>query len=364
MQVRTRQARRGLRVLAGPAALAELNRDGFNRERIRSLAGASGGPKWLVLSGLDPQIAESVMANRCSPIDLIGSSIGAWRMACFAKSDPRAALAEFSEAYLGQTYSERPDRHEITKVSLSLVQQLLGPGGAAQVLEHDQARLHILTVRSRLLTRSDQPALLAAGLLLAASANALQRAWLANFFERVVFHDDRSQAPLLGTDDFGQQNVALTPSNLAAAIVASGAIPLLLAGVQNVPNAPAGVYRDGGITDYHLDLPLAPSDGLCLYPHFYSTLTPGWFDKRLRRRRVLARNFDRVILLAPDSQFVAALPGAKIPDRTDFTELSNSERQLRWRQVAKESQRLGDEFAEHIANETLHTIAEPLSVQR
>lgn len=42
-----------LTVKAGTRAIEFLRDEGFEAERIHVLAGASGGPKWLVLSGMD-----------------------------------------------------------------------------------------------------------------------------------------------------------------------------------------------------------------------------------------------------------------------------------------------------------------------
>ncbi len=355
---------RALRILAGPGALRTLQSDGVQKNTIGALAGASGGPKWLVLSGLDPVLADFLMGDRSTPIDLIGSSIGAWRMACFAQRDPLKALLGFRSAYVEQAYSEKPDRHEITRISLELVEQLLGPGGADDALCHPSARLHILTVRSRALTASDTPLLLAPGLLIAAALNAISRRLLRTSFERVVFHDARSTSPILADGGFRQLNVELSDANLGPAIVASGAIPLLLAGVRDIVGAPKGRYRDGGITDYHLDIPMVRKSSLCLYPHFYPTITPGWFDKRLKHRAGCAEYFDRTIVLAPSAEFVAKLPGGKIPDRQDFVDLTNQERQRRWRDVVAECQRLGDELAECVSQDLWAEVAEPLILER
>jgi hypothetical protein len=47
-----------LTVKAGTRAIEFLRDEGLDAERIHVLAGASGGPKWLVLSGMDLQGAD------------------------------------------------------------------------------------------------------------------------------------------------------------------------------------------------------------------------------------------------------------------------------------------------------------------
>ncbi len=37
------------------------------------------------------------------------------------------------------------------------------------------------------------------------------------------------------------------------AALATGALPYVVSGVENIPGAPPGVYRDGGLMDYQLN---------------------------------------------------------------------------------------------------------------
>jgi hypothetical protein len=113
------------------------------------------------------------------------------------------------------------------------------------------------------------------------------------------------------------------------------------------------VHWDGGVLDYHLDLDFGAADGLVLYPHFYDRVVPGWFDKGLRWRRGRARHFRRTLLIAPSAEFVATLPGGKIPDRRDFYAFGHAERERRWSAVRDASERLGDALQELLATDRL-----------
>ncbi|MEO0998265.1 MAG: patatin-like phospholipase family protein, partial [Pseudomonadota bacterium] len=310
--------RPALLLKAGPAALDHIRANGLDAASIRTFAGASGGAKWLVLYGLDCAIAESLLPRLTAPVNLVGSSIGTWRYACYAQNDPVAALKRFRDAYVEQRYSERPDRDEITRVSRDLLAQVLGANGAGEIVAHPLFRSHVIAVRCRGLTASESRLALGSGLALAAAANLASRRTLGWQFQRVLFHDRRSEASLLQPHGFPLLRVELTHANVADAIVASSSIPLVLDGVAAIDGAPPGVYRDGGLIDYHLDLPLSADGGITVYPHFYERLIPGWFDKRLTWRRPAPEHLSRVLLLAPSPEFVAGLPGGKIPDRTDF----------------------------------------------
>lgn len=334
-----------LRFRAGPSAYRSIQSDGFNPKSIGTIAGASGGAKWLVLSQLDRVIVERILPQLAAPVHLIGSSIGAWRFSCYAQNDPLSAIERFEELYLEQRYSERPDTDEITDRSLDVLTQLLGPDGAREIVNNPKFRTHVMTVRCGYFAATENKPALAATLILAATANILSRRSLGGFFRRGLFYDARDLPPFFDATGFPYDKIAITEENYAAAVLASGAIPLVLRGVRNIPGAPSGVYRDGGIIDYHLDFPTSNSGQITLYPHFYDHLIPGWFDKRLSWRRNQNKHIDQTLLICPSDEFVAALPNGKIPDRTDFQTMDPAQRRRVWRGVISACKALADDLA-------------------
>ncbi|MAE96378.1 MAG: alpha/beta hydrolase [Deltaproteobacteria bacterium] len=327
---------------AGPAARRRLEQQGFQPDAFSTLVGASGGPKWLVLSQLDRILVRRLLAPRTRPLDLLGSSIGTFRHAAFAQRDPHAALARLEESYIEQSYREgrRPSPEEVSSETRRIHLAMLGEDGAREIVENPLLRSHVVTARLRG-READRGMAFRLGLGAAALANALSRRLLAGFFERVVF------ASPGGGLKMGGQSTPLTADNLGDAILASGSIPLVMAGVPRPPGAPRGTYFDGGIIDYHFDFEFTRAtggDGLVLFPHFFDRITPGWFDKPLRWRRPRASALDRVVLLAPSDAFVASLPGGKVPDRRDFEALRTAERQRRWREVVARCESLVSEL--------------------
>jgi hypothetical protein len=144
------------------------------------------------------------------------------------------------------------------------------------------------------------------------------------------------------------------------AVIATGSIPLVLSGVKDIQGAAPGVYRDGGVIDYHLDLPHSARESLTLFPHFYDRLVPGWFDKKLRWRKPHPGNVDRTSLISPSAEFVAKLPNAKIPDRSDFVRYTPADREKAWRGCVAACAELADEFNEVIARDQLAARLQPL----
>lgn len=345
---------------AGPGALDIIRRHGFALNRIGTIAGASGGAKWLVLSQLDRAIIANIHPSLESPVHLVGTSIGAWRFACYAQADPIAAIERFEDAYIEQSYSADPDIHEITAKSREILRVVLGADGARQVVSNQLFRTHVMTVRARHIAASEQRHLLAASLVIAASLNAISRSTLAWFFERALFFDARDLPPFFDVEGFPLQRIILRENNIEDAILATGSIPLVLSGVKDIAGATPGIYRDGGVVDYHLDIPHSKPDRLTLYPHFFDRIIPGWFDKRLTWRKPRPENIERTILISPSAEFVAKLPNAKIPDRTDFRRYSPQERVKTWRTVVAECERLADELNDVLAKDDLESRLTPL----
>ena len=355
-----RSASTSLTFKAGNGALETIRKHGFDLSSVGTFAGASGGAKWLVLSQLDRAILTSVLPRLSGPIHLIGSSIGSWRFACYAQADPMAAIDRFERAYLEQTYSEKPDIHEITARSREILDFVLGTNGVAEILENPLFRTHVMAVRCRHVMASENRFVLAPALLTAALLNTLSRSTLGWSFERALFYDPREVPPFFDVTGFPLQRVPLSANNVADAIVATGSIPLVLSGVADIAGARPGMYRDGGVIDYHLDLPHSADERITLFPHFYGRIVPGWFDKKLPWRRPQAGNVDRTILISPSDEFVAGLPHGKIPDRSDFRNYAPAERVRVWKHCVSACQAMADEFLEVIEKDQLAARLEPL----
>lgn len=345
---------------AGPAAYEEIREQGLSAGRIGTLAGASGGAKWLVLSQLDRVIARKILPELSSPVHTIGTSVGAWRLACYCQTDPVAAIDRFEEAYLAQSYSEKPARAEISARTAEILDHVLGERGTAEILTHPTLRMHVMTVRSRHILASENPLALSVSLMSAATMNIASRRTLGAFFERVLFYDTRDRPPFYGLNGFPMHRVEMTEQNLRDVVLATGSIPLVLSGVPNIDGAPRGMYRDGGVIDYHLDFAHSHSDRLALYLHFYNYIKPGWFDKHLSWRRSRPASTDRTLLISPSSEFVASLPNGKIPDRRDFADLPSAERMRIWRGVVSACQEIADELEDVLDNDRLAERVQPL----
>ncbi len=349
-----------LNIYAGPRAMRMLKKYGFHPLIFDYFIGASGGPKWFVLTGLDRVLFPQYFDNRGGQIQVIGSSAGAFRAACVVQRDPLAAINRLAKNYANTVYSAKPTSQEITQKAKALLKDMLGEHGQEDVLVNPRFKAHIITARCRGLVSGRGKLSQLSGLALSAAANALHRRHLQRSFVRTIFSAPESK--LLVSDPYAIETdrVELGYNNIKDSLLASGSIPMVLDGVSDIVGAPRGVYRDGGIIDYHFDLAFGPHKGLVLYPHFYPRPVTGWFDKALKKRLVHSSSYDSVVMIVPSASFVEKLPYQKIPDRKDFETMSPAQRIPYWETVISESDRLGDFFMEQTEQDTIMDHVAPL----
>jgi hypothetical protein len=334
---------RSFAVHAGARAAAHVSANGLSPGDIGCVPAAAGGPKGLALIPLDRRLFDPASGwLRHAALELVGASIGAWRMAAAAMPEPLAALDRLADAYVGQTYPHRPSPREVTEQCRRLARAVLGGAPAGET--RPGRALSVVTARARgALERGGTRAAFAR----AALANTLSRPRLAAHLQRVVFTAGGARFPSTAFDRFGLDRVALEAGNSEDALLASGSIPLLCEPVRNPQGAPRGEYWDGGLIDYHLLLPYAQLPKLVLYPHFAPHVTAGWLDKFLPWRRHARAHpwLDNVLVIAPSPALLARLPNRKLPDRNDFYRygLDHAGRQRDWRRAIAESERFADD---------------------
>ncbi len=350
---------KALAIYAGPGARALLQREGLRPEHVAAIPAAAGGPKGLMLSRLDQFLFGDWLRESAQPIDLVGASIGAWRMATACMADNVAGFKRLEHDYIRQEFVIPPGKRmpSADSVSEAFAQSLLSfyDGHVAQVLSHQRYKLHVVTSHGKHVLHRQGRVSTPLGYAGAFVANAISRKALGNWLERVVFStpsgpgsEPATMANLpFDTSDIHTLQCALTDDNFYQALRASCSIPFALNAVHDIPGAPTGAYWDGGITDYHMHLHYqTPPTQVVLYPHFQQAVVPGWLDKTLKHRHAATAALDHMVVIAPKPQWVATLPNAKLPDRHDFIHYKNdfAGRVKAWQCAVDESQRLVDEL--------------------
>ncbi|MFW6366240.1 MAG: hypothetical protein ACOC2H_07200 [Spirochaetota bacterium] len=337
-------------VQAGKKAYDMIQDGGFNPSLIKTIPAASGGPKFLVVTGLDKAILSNWLSATSHTINWIGSSIGSWRGSAIAQSDPIRALELLEDAYIHQQYSAKPDAQEVTNVAWGVMNAFIHEDEIRYILSSSRYRLHLFTARSKGLGKSDLPLLIGMHLFGAMTGNLLHRQLTALFFSRFIFTPP-GDLPSCVTQlkDFFTRQKELTESNFRNVLMASGSIPFAM---RRIEMEDGTILRDGGLIDYHFDIPFSCEEGITLYPHYSSRICPGWFDKHIPWRHAKRTNYDNTILVSPSDSFIRGLPNSKVPDRKDFALYKGRDRDrfTDWARVVKQSRILGEELVEAFAS--------------
>ncbi|MYM25222.1 patatin-like phospholipase family protein [Duganella sp. FT135W] len=334
----------------GQRARQRIAAEGMQAADIAIVPAAAGGPKGLILHGLDCWMFGDFFKTAPRQRKLVGASIGAWRMAASAFRDPVAAHKRLVRLYAGQRYPDKVTSAYVSQTCRALLDELLD-GRGQEAINHPDHHVSIITIRGIGALSGTNGARWRemAGFLLAAAGNAVSRKRLAASMERVIFHNQHDDARWLRDDfdAFAAHFVGLQTENLRDALLASGSIPLVLEAVTNIAGAPDGAYWDGGLIDYHLHLPYQRDPGLVLYPHFNDYIVPGWLDKSMPWRRARDHALENMILVSPSQDFVRTLPNAKLPDRKDFKVYgqNHDHRNRDWLRAIGESERMAEAFA-------------------
>jgi hypothetical protein len=353
-----------LKILAGPKAYTQIKQNGLAPTDISAVFGASGAAKWLTIYGLDLAIFSQWLPASDQSIDLFGTSVGAFKLAAAAQTNSVRAMDLLADAYINQRYEGKVTARQVAIETSRILAAFLSPQTIDEILTNPRYNYHCGAVLCKGLLASDNVTVQKLAMGKAFLLSLIGRKALRNTFDRAVFYGGKPQFDLAGGDAYTTHKIALNSDNFRDAILASGSIPVVMPGVADVAGGPAGNYRDGGLLDYH-PVPANIGDidkGLVLYPHFYTEVKEGWFDKFSPKRVVSAQQLDNVVLIGPSDDFVKSLPGGAIPDRKDFYTFKGNdpERIRRWTIAKDRSGELGEEFMQLASSGDIAAMVAPL----
>lgn len=344
----------------GHQARQLILKEGLHADHVDIIPGAAGGPKGIGIHGLDQAIFGQFLNSSSKQRTLIGSSIGSWRFASIAAWGAIQGTDKLADLYTHLEFHKKMTRKEVGDVCREMLHQLVH-GKEQHIIQHPDYHLTVLAVKSEKLFQSDQTFSLLASVLGIVAANAIARPKMKTFMQRVIAQPTAQHHFSIVDDGFKTHYCPLTANNLEDWLMASASIPVAVPAVRDIADAPVGAYRDGGLIDYHIDLPFQ-SQGLVLYPHFTHSITPGWFDKMFKSRKANPENQARTVLISPSASYLASLPLGRLPDRKDFTlkGMDQKQRIQMWKTCVAESQRMGDEFLELVEKQNFETIMQDL----
>ena len=341
-----------LTLRAGSLAKQLIAKEGLQSQHVDMIPGAAGGPKGIGLMGLDQAIFGDFLQRAKQRRFLIGSSVGAWRFAGILAQGEQLGPERLAELYIHLPFHKKMKIAEIEKISREMLYSILDHQ-TQKLVEHPDYHLTIISAKAEHLFQSDQKLALYGSLLGIIGSNAVSRQHLSKFMQRVICQPAQFPQFKIQDDAFKTHYLNYDQDNVADWLMASGSIPAVTPAVKNIANAPQGAYRDGGLIDYHIDLPFE-SNGIVLYPHFTDRIIPGWFDKMFKSRTANPQNQARTLLISPSQAYLESLALGRLPDRKDFVMkgLDDQKRITLWKQSVAESRRLGDEFLELIEKQS------------
>ena len=352
-----------LRIKAGEKAYEIIKDGGFNFDAVSAYFGAAVGPRWLVTSGFDLTLLTQNLLGHSRAVHLIGSSAGAWRFAAWIQPQASEAYQKLISAYITVNFTRKDTPKTILEKFTHIINQYIEDDALPFALASKRYRLSVLTARARHLVASETYALQTGALALCYLLNLFSRNNLYHFADRVVFYSGVKPPPFCFQPQFRGQYVRINEANFKYALMASGAIPLVVAGVKNIFDAPRGVYRDGGLIDYHLSHQFAAKENeLVLFFHHQERIVPGWLDKKLIKRVPDDQTLNNVVMVFPSASFIDRLPEGKIPDRDDFRRyIDNGKQRIQnWNNVVELSAPLGEVFLELVQSGKIRDVVEKM----
>ena len=352
-----------LRIKAGRRIYEIIKDGGFNFDSVSAYFGPAAGPRWLIASGFDLTLLNGGLLGRSRAVYLIGSSAGAWRFATWLQPEAASSYQKLLDAYIDIRYTRADTPATIREKFKELANLYLEDDALSFALANKKYRLAVITARARNLIASENSWLQKSGLVACYLLNFFSRSNIYHFADRVVFYSGSKPPSFCFQPRFRGSYVRLNEVNFKYAVMASGAIPLAVAGIHDIYGAPRGVYRDGGLIDYHLTHQFAAGEkDIVLFFHHQERIIPGWLDKENSRRKPDEETLSNVLMVFPAQNFLDRLPGRKVPDRTDFTTYIDDPetRTGNWRKAVELSASLGEDFLELIESHKLQDLVEKM----
>lgn len=352
-----------IRIKAGKKIYQTIKDGGFNFDSVSTYFGPAVGPRWLIASGFDQTLLKGGFLGRSKAVNLIGASAGAFRFAAWLQPEAIKSYQKLLDAYINVQYTKNDTPATSLEKITGIINEYLEDDALSFALANKKYRLSVITSRSRGLIALENTLLQKMGLAACFVLNYFSRENIYKFAERVVFYNASKPPAFCLKRQFCGRYIQMNEINFKYAVIASGAIPLVINGVHDIYGAPRGVYRDGGLVDYHLSHQFAAKENeIVLFFHHQERIIPGWLDKKITKRVPEGNTLDNVLMIFPSQSFVESLPGGKVPDRTDLvTLIDDPDRRIyNWRKAVELSAPLGEDFLELVESKKISNIIEKL----
>ncbi|KNC99759.1 uncharacterized protein SPPG_09257 [Spizellomyces punctatus DAOM BR117] len=255
----------------------------------------ASGPSGLTTTGFESRIKNLYAKSKLSGTKwLVGSSTGAMRfMALIGSlvSTERNLTEELMKHYCWMQYNAG-DTPQILRPMMDQLYRLVAPPDLmSDILTHPQFRLAIIVSNIRDSYQQLPDWALRAVLGCYAVGNLVNERALTGLCERIVFYSG-DEVPKFLANGFGGENntrfVKLVKENVYEVLHGTTCIPFVQERCESIPGAGEGLYLDGALTDYMLNVQFTdPSHrALLLSDQPTSNVYPTALDAMFRWRTV------------------------------------------------------------------------------
>eukprot|EP00741_Cyanophora_paradoxa_P000006 tig00000017_g6.t1 len=309
--------------------LAERGLDYFNAPAVAPAPfevgvffGPASGPKFCATAGFEHAARHAELTGRKY---FIGASAGALRFTALLLSRMfnQDITSVFEERYAGIRYAKGDLPPRTTAEFGRTLDALCEPERVAALLSPENPHsLCILVSRVKEWAGSLSPVLqklAGTPFLIGNYAGAAGARLQVLLYERLCFYTGPEPPSALlhrvQNSPVELQFYRLTPENFRPALHASCAIPFIIEPVTEIPGTGPGLYIDGGLADYQLNVAVeAPA---LLLSHSRNVKAT-WMDVWVPGKRPHPACFEHCSVVWPGADLVGAFPGGSVPTKRDW----------------------------------------------
>ena len=283
----------------------------------------AAGPKAFISSGFEASLSESYHNNDIkSEKWLIGGSTGGMRSLAFVSSLllDQDLTSKMKDHYC-EMYYKHGDTADVLHPMMLTMFNIVSPDKVLEeCLAHDTFKIAIMVSELRYPFSLLPMLLLRPFLVLVVLMHFMLPTLIETlFFQRLCFFSGDNPPPFLDSDE-SVQFCNLTVKNSKQVLHATTSMPLISKPCRYIDGIGPGVYFDGGITDFYLNMKIENAHGLLLgdldpsAPIYRSAL-----DQFLPWTRHLPEHyFEQVSVVRPTKEFVKSLGSSSLPSVKDW----------------------------------------------
>ena len=151
----------------------------------------------MIASGFDLALLKGGFLGRSNPVNLVGSSAGAFRFAAWLQPESMECYGKLLDAYINVRYSRKDTPATVLEKITDVINEYLEDDALPFALANKKYRLTIITARARGLVAFENIWLQKLGLATCYVFNYFSRNNIYRFADRVVFYNGAKAAVLL-----------------------------------------------------------------------------------------------------------------------------------------------------------------------